>query len=373
MKVPFVDLSIQYESLRAELMPAIESVCAGSRFILGREVAEFEQAFAAYVGAKHAIGVASGTDALHLALRAADVGPGDEVITVANTFIATAIAIWQAGATPVLVDCLPDSYNIDPRAVEKVITFRTKAIIPVHLYGQAADMDSILTIARRHGLRVIEDACQAHGAYHRNRRVGSIGDIGCFSFYPGKNLGAYGDGGALITNSAEMAESVRMLRDYGQKEKYRHVFKGFNSRLDGIQAAVLKIKLAHLDSWNRARFQHAQAYQDRLEQVKGVGLPAIVGDGGAESGQSAHVFHIFAVRVAARDRISKELQKSEISTGIHYPVPIHLQPAFSELGYRKGAFPVAEQLASEVLSLPMYPELTDEQIDWVCGRLRDLI
>ncbi|MEI6808307.1 MAG: DegT/DnrJ/EryC1/StrS family aminotransferase [bacterium] len=369
MKVPFVDLGMQYQSLKNEMIPAIESVCAGSRFILSKDVKEFEQEFSSYVGAKHAVGVASGTEALHLALRAVGVGPGDEVITVTNTFIATVLAIWQAGAKPVLVDCDPVSYNIDVAAIKRAITPRTKAIIPVHLYGQSADMAPIMELATDRGIKVVEDACQSHGAWYKGRRVGAIGTAGCFSFYPGKNLGAYGDGGAIVTNDPEVDGRLRMLRDYGQPEKYKHTTKGFNSRLDGLQAAVLRIKLPRLDAWNRARFEHAQDYIRLLAAGRGIGLPAIVVDPGKLQGAIPHIFHLFVVRVKERDRLARTLAEAGVATGIHYPIPVHLQGAFADLGYGRGSFPNAEKLADEALSLPMYPELSKDQIEWVCSSL----
>jgi len=369
MKVPFVDLGMQYQSLKGEMLPAIESVCSGSRFILSRDVKEFEEDFAAYVGGKYAVGLASGTDALHFALRAIGVGPGDEVITVTNTFIATVLAIWQAGAKPVLVDCDPISYNIDVEAIKRAITPRTKAIIPVHLYGQPADMDPIMELAASRGIKVVEDACQAHGAWYKGRRVGSIGAAGCFSFYPGKNLGAYGDGGIVVTNDPDVAGKLRMLRDYGQSEKYRHISKGFNSRLDGLQAAVLRVKLRHLDSWNRLRSEHADAYVNGLKAAAGIVLPAVVVDPGKTPGAIPHIFHLFVIKVAQRDKVAKALGDAGVATGIHYPIPVHLQGAFADLGDRRGSFPNSEKLADEVLSLPMYPELRAEQIEWVCSNL----
>jgi len=368
MKVPFLDLGSQYQALKADIMPAVEDVFAGSRFILGREVKQFEEAFAQYLGARQAVGLASGTDALHLALRALGIGQGDEVITVANTFIATALGIWQAGATPVLVDCLPDTYVIDPEAAARAITSRTKAILPVHLYGQPADMDAIMAIARRHKLKVVEDACQSHGAWYKDHRAGTIGDIGCFSFYPGKNLGAYGDGGAAVSNDPALADRLRMLRDYGQPEKYKHITKGFNSRLDGVQAAVLLAKLPHLDRWNRARFDHAMEYGQKLTGLKGVGLP-FCSRGIDAAGRVPHVFHLYVVRVADREAVRKHLDAAGIQSGIHYPIPIHRQEAFADLGYAAGTFPVTEAYADQILSLPMFPELTLEQIGYVCEQL----
>lgn len=366
MKVPFLDLGSQYQALKKDILPAVENVFAGTRFILGEEVRRFEDEFARYLGAKHAVGLASGTDALHLALRAVGVGPDDEVITVANTFIATALGIWQAGAKPVLVDCLPDTYNIDPEAVARAVTKRTKAIIPVHLYGQAADMDAIMAVARKHNLKVVEDACQAHGAWCGARRAGMIGDIGCYSFYPGKNLGAYGDGGAIATDNPVLAAKMRMLRDYGQPEKYRHIEKGFNSRLDGVQAAVLLAKLPHLDRWNAARAVHAAEYGRRLAGVAGIALPVARG---ATGDRLSHVYHLYVVRVADRDGVRKKLDAAGIQSGIHYPIPIHLQQAFADLGYKPGAFPVTERYAGGILSLPMFPELAPDQIAYVCDQL----
>lgn len=369
MNVPFVDLKTQYANLRDDMMPAIDSVCAGSRFILGDDVKQFEHDFAAYLGVKHAIGVASGTDALHLALRALDIGEGAEVITAANTFIATAGAIWQAGARPVFVDCEPESYNMDPAALKKAITGKTRAVIPVHLYGQTANMTAILAIAREAGIRVIEDACQAHGAYHGNARAGSMGDIGCFSFYPGKNLGAYGDGGAVVANDPELAAKIRVLRDHGQTEKYRHMVKGFNSRLDGIQAAVLGVKLPHLDIWNAKRAEHAAAYSEALAKIGGIVVPKVVDYGVNVRGKLSHVFHLYVVRVPKRDRVKEALAAAGVQTGIHYPIPIHLQSSFAELGYGKGGFPLTEKYADEALSLPMFPELSREQVAHVCRSL----
>lgn len=365
MKVPFVDLQKQFETLRDEIMPGIENVMKRSAFILGSEVEQFERNFAAYCGAKYAVGVASGCDALLWALKACDIGPGDEVITVANTFIATVLAISMAGGRPVLVDCLEDTYEIDPAAVERAITPRTKAILPVHLYGQPADMDAIMAIAQRHGLVVIEDAAQAHGAMYKGKMCGTFGKVGCFSFYPGKNLGAYGDGGAIVTNDAHIADRVRMLRNYGQPRKYYHDIIGWNSRLDTIQAVVLNVKLKHLTEWNDARRQHAALYRRLLADVP-VGLPV-------EAPNVLHVYHLFVIRVPARDALLKDLESRGISCGIHYPVPVHLQRAYEHLGYKRGAFPIAEKIAEELLSLPMYPELTDEQIAYVCEQIRERI
>lgn len=373
MKVPFVDLGTQYKSIKQDVLAAVDDVFSGSRFILSRDVSEFENDFAAYLGTKFTVGVASGTDALHLALKALDVGPGDEVITAANTFIATTLAISQTGATTVLADCMPDSYNIDPAAVERAITRKTKVIIPVHLYGQPVEIDRIMQIARARGIKVVEDTCQSHGAYFKGKRAGTFGDIGCYSFYPGKNLGAYGDGGAVSTDSPELAARLKMLRDYGQAEKYKHEFKGYNSRLDGVQAAILKIKLRKLDGWNKQRFTNAALYSKLLAGVPGVVTPKICVAHDPASAGVPHVFHLYVVRVPQRDIVKDLLGKNEIQTGIHYPIPIHLQKAYSELGLGKGSFPVTEKYAGEILSLPMFPELTEEQIRFVCDKLAEAV
>jgi dTDP-4-amino-4,6-dideoxygalactose transaminase len=352
--VPFVDLAAQYAGIREDVDEAVNRILQSADFILGSDVRAFEEEFAAFCGVERAVAVDSGTSALELALRACGIKAGDEVITAANTFIATALAISNVGATPVLVDVDPMTYCIDVAAIERALTSRTKAIIPVHLYGHPAEMDSILELARLRGLRVIEDACQAHGARYKGRRVGSFGDAAAFSFYPGKNLGAYGDGGMVVTNDGDVAESVTMLRNYGQKEKYHHVSLGFNRRLDTIQAAALRVKLRHLDAWNAARRDHASAYQ-RLLAGTGVQLPTA-----AEHVEP--VWHLFVVRTSRRDDLRDYLTKLGIITGIHYPIPVHLQPAYSELGYQRGDFPVTEQAADEILSLPMYAELTGEAI-----------
>ena len=365
MKVPFVDLAIQYEAYAAELQAAIQDVLRSCEFILGKDVEIFETEFARFCGVKHCVGVGSGTEALHLALRALSVGPGDEVITVANTYVATVLAIIHVGATPILVDIDPDSYNIDPNRIERVITHRTRAIIPVHLYGQPADMDPIREIAERYGIRIIEDASQAHGAEYNNRRCGSLGDVGCFSFYPGKNLGAYGDAGAAVTNNPAVADRLKMLRNYGQRVKYEHEVKGFNSRLDTLQAAVLKVKLRHLEKWTTARRDHARRYTELLEELE-IGLPRSMPD-------SKHVYHIYAIRTNNRDALQRHLASLEISTVIHYPTPIHLQTAYTDLGYKPGDFPVTEQHAAKVLSLPMFPELTDAQLQFVAQAIRGFL
>ena len=351
--IPFVDLKAQYSSIKAEIDAAVLRTLDSAQFILGSDVAAFEEDFARYCGVDHAIGVNSGTSALHLALLAAGVGAGSEVITVPNTFVATVAAIEYCGARPVFVDIESRYFNLDPERLERAITSRTKAILPVHLYGQTADMDPIVHVARRHGVAVIEDACQAHGAEYKGRRAGSLGDLGCFSFYPGKNLGAYGEGGAVVTRNAEFASKIRMLRDWGQKTKYHHVLKGFNCRLEGIQGAILRVKLRYLEQWTESRRNHAALY-DRL-LAGAVVTPEARAD-------SRHVYHLYAIRSRDRAKLQSELTSQGIQTGIHYPIPVHLMEAYQDLGYGEGSFPEAEKAAREVLSLPMYPELRDEQI-----------
>jgi dTDP-4-amino-4,6-dideoxygalactose transaminase len=357
LQVPFVDLAAQYCTISAEINEAVSKVIRETDFILGREVHLFEEEFASFCQANCAIGVDSGTSALELALRAYEIGPGDEVITAANSFIASALAISHAGATPVLVDVNADTYTIDVGAIEKAITPRTKAIIPVHLYGHPADMDPILQLAQRHGLIVIEDACQAHGARYKGKRAGSLGHAAAFSFYPGKNLGAYGDGGMVVTNDYTVAKRLEMLRNYGQREKYQHMFRGYNRRLDTLQAAVLRVKLKHLDEWNDARRQHAKSYRRLLEQ-SGIVAPHVVAN-------SESVWHLYVIRVDQRDALKEHLASRGISVGIHYPIPIHLQPAYRDLSYRQGDFPVTEEYARRILSLPMYAELTPESVSRV--------
>ena len=361
--IPFVDLKAQYHSIKAEVDAAIADVLENSAFILGKHVAAFEEAFAAYCDVPHAAGVNSGTSALHLALLAADIGPGDEVITVPFTFVATVAAIGYSGARPVFVDVDPRGFTMDPAKIEAAITERTKAIMPVHLYGQAADMDPILEIARRHKLIVIEDAAQAHGARYKGKRVGSMGDIGCFSFYPGKNLGAYGEGGAVVTSNPEFHRKVRMLRDWGTEKRYHHVLKGYNYRLEGIQGAILGVKLPKLDQWTACRQTHAREYS-KLLAGSGIKTPEVMP-------YSQHVFHVYALMSPQRDRLQQALQEKGIQNGIHYPFPIHMLEAWKDLGYSAGAFPVAEKLAAEELSIPMFPELTSEQIAFICATLRE--
>jgi dTDP-4-amino-4,6-dideoxygalactose transaminase len=362
MPIPLCDLTAQFQPLKAEIMAAIEGVLDSMHLFLGPNMAAFESEFAAYCGARECVAVGNGTDALHLALRAADIGSGDEVITVAHTFFATAEAIWMAGAQPVFVDIDPQTFTMDVRQVEAKLSPRTKAILPVHLYGQMADMQPILEIAARHGLVVIEDAAQAHGATYGGRRAGAIGHLGCFSFYYSKNLGAYGEAGAVTTSDPELARRLRLLRDHGSEVRYQHTTFGFNSRMDEMQAAILRVKLRHLDAWNAQRRQNAARYADLLRD-SGVEPPWLVSDG-------SHVYYVYVVRSPAREALQACLAEREIQAGIHFPVPIHLQPAAKSLGYRAGDLPHTEQAAREVLSLPMYPELTDEQIVCVAETVR---
>jgi dTDP-4-amino-4,6-dideoxygalactose transaminase len=362
--IPFVDLKAQYRSIKEEVRAAVDGVLESCEFTLGREVVAFENEFATFCRTTHGIGVNSGTSALHLALLAAGVGPGDEVITVPFTFIATVSAVHYTGARPVFVDIDPETFTMDPARVEAAITPRTRAIIPVHLYGQPADMDLILEIAKRHGLVVIEDAAQAHGAEYKGRRAGSMGDLGCFSFYPGKNLGAYGEGGMVVTDDPEYARTLRMLRDWGAEKKYQHVLKGYNYRLEGIQGAVLRVKLRHLEAWTEARRAAAARYNSLFG---GSDVPTPTARTWAR-----HVYHIYAVQTARRQEWQEALQAQDIQTAIHYPTPVHLLPAFADLGYRAGEFPCAERAASTVLSLPMFPELTPQQSETVVRAVRAL-
>src|SRR6267142_1715818 len=355
--VPFVDLSAQYPMIATEINEAVAKVIHDTDFILGREVGLFEEEFAAYCEAKYAVGVDSGTSALELALRAYEIGPGDEVITAANTFIASALAISHAGAKPVLVDVDPYTYTIDVAGIAKAITARTKAILPVHLYGHPAHMDPIRQLAEKYGLVVIEDACQAHGARYKGKRAGSLGHAAAFSFYPGKNLGGFGDGGMVVTNDRDIAKRLEMLRNYGQKEKYHHQFRGYNRRLDTLQAAILRVKLKYLEKWNAARRWNAKLYQQSLE---GSGVVTPTEAAGAES-----VWHLYVIRTEQRDELKDHLINRGISASIHYPIPIHLQPAYRDLGYQRGDFPVTEAHAQQILSLPMYAELTPVSVEYV--------
>jgi dTDP-4-amino-4,6-dideoxygalactose transaminase len=362
--IPFVDLRAQYLSIKPEVDAAIQGVLDSCQFTLGSEVAAFEEEFAAYCGAAHGVGVNNGTSALHLALLAAGVGPGDEVITTPFTFVASVAAIHYTGATTVFVDIDPATYTLDPALIEAAVTPRTKAILPVHLYGQPADMAPIMAIARRHGLVVIEDACQAHGAELDGRRAGSLADMGCFSFYPGKNLGAYGEGGMVTTSHPEFARTIRMLRDWGAETKYHHVLKGYNYRLEGLQGAILRVKLRHLEAWTEARRAAAARY-DVLFAGTSVVAPLVKRD-------ARHVFHIYAIRTANRQALQAALTARGVQTGIHYPFPVHLLPAYADLGYRAGDFPHAERAAREELSLPMYPELQADAQARVAEALIDL-
>ncbi len=360
--IPFLDLKAQYTQIKPEIDAALARVVANANFVLGPEVTAFEERFARYCRTAHCRAVNTGTSALHLALLAAGIGPGDEVITVSMTFVATTAAILYSGAKPVFVDVDPATWTMNPALIEAAITPRTKAIMPVHLHGQMADMDPIMSIARRHGLVVIEDAAQAHGAEYKGRRAGSIGDLGCFSFYPGKNLGAFGEGGAVVTDQPDLARRVSLLRDWGQEAKYKHVVAGYNYRMDGIQGAVLNVKMNHIESWTDARRSLAERY-DRL-------LSDLHLAGPQPPWYSRHVYHVYAVRLSRRDDAIILLREAGIDVGIHYPVPVHLQKAYAELGYQPGDLPVTEMLANEFLSLPIYPELLPEQVAEVVSTLK---
>jgi len=363
--IPLVDLKAQYQSIKDEIDQAIQWCIDRTSFIMGPEVEAFEQEFASFCGAKHAIGVDSGTAALHLSLIILGIGPGDEVVTSTHTFIATAEATSLVGARPVFVDIDPHTYNVDPALLEAAITPKTRAIIVVYLTGQPADMDPILSVARRHGLAVIEDAAQAHGATYKGRPVGTLGDIACFSFYPGKNLGCYGDGGAMVTNRDDCADQARLLRDHGRRTKYEHLVTGYGYRLDALQAAILRAKLPHLQAWNERRREHAATYTELLAPL-GVGLPY-------ELPEVRSVYHLFMVRVPRRDEVLAYMREQGIGAGIHYPIPLHLQPVYRDLGYQEGDLPEAERAAKEVLSLPMYAELTQEQLERVADVLREAL
>jgi dTDP-4-amino-4,6-dideoxygalactose transaminase len=364
--ISFLDMKAQYASIKNEVDSAVLNVLANCQFVLGKEVADFEERFADYCEVKHAVALNSGTSALHLALLAAGIGPGDEVITVGMTFVASVAAILYAGAKPVLVDVDPATWNLDPQQLAKALTPCTKAIIPVHLHGLMADMDPICEFAKQHGLVVIEDACQAHGAAYKGKRAGSMGLMSAFSFYPGKNLGAYGEAGALVTQDAELAKTVRMLRDFGQDSKYHHKLRGYNYRMEAIQGAVLGVKLNYLERWTEQRRQVAQWYFKHLKNNSALQIPSPLAD-------SRHVYHVFAVLTEARDKVQQQLQEQGIGTNIHYPIPVHLQPAYADLGYRQGSLPVSERLAKQFLSLPMYPELTAEQVAQVCAALQQTV
>lgn len=362
MQIPFVDLRAQYLAVKADIDAAIAAVIRDSSFIGGPYLEAFEKAFADYCGTRFAVGVSNGTDALRLALLACGVVPGDEVITVPNTFIATTEAITMVGADVRFVDVTPSTFTIDPERLEGAITERTRAVIPVHLYGRPTDMDPILEIAQRRGIRVVADAAQAHGALYKGCKMGTLGDAVCFSFYPGKNLGAYGDGGAVVTDDPEITHRVAMLRDHGRTKKYEHEIEGFNCRLDGIQAAILNTKLPYLEGWTDKRRQHAQRYGKCLAGVPGVRTPP-------EDRAVRSVYHLYVIQVEDRSKVRVHLEAEGIATGIHYPIPLHLQPAYTRFKLPEGSFPVSEEQARTVLSLPMYPELSEEQIEFVATKV----
>jgi dTDP-4-amino-4,6-dideoxygalactose transaminase len=362
MKIPFLDLGAQFNTIQPQIEHAIAEVLASHAFAGGPFVEKFEQQFARFSQREFAIGVGSGTEALWLALKALGIGAGDEVITVPNSFMATVEAIVFCGATPVFVDIDERTYNMDPQKLEQALTSRTAAIIPVQLYGQMADMDPIMDFAKRHNLYVIEDACQAHGAEYKGRQAGSIGHLGCFSFYPGKNLGAYGDAGAVVTNDHQWANKIRMLRDHGQSKKYQHDLMGWNARMDGIQGAVLSVKLEYLPHWNEARRRHAAHYNELLGNVDNVVIPS-------EAQDRKHVYHVYALCSNRRDALGEYLESRQIAHAIHYPVPLHLQPAWSSTGSH-GSFPVAERFTAQTISLPMFPELTAEQVSYVADQVK---
>lgn len=360
--IPLVDLKTQYQTIKTEINLAIKGVLDSTHYILGEEVEEFEKEFATFTNSKFAVGVSSGLSALELGMRALGIGPGDEVITPVNSFIASSSAISFTGAKPVLVDCEESSFNIDPKKIGEKISKRTKAIMPVHLYGRSVNMDQILKIAKKHNLIVVEDACQAHGAQYKGRKTGSMGKFGAFSFYPGKNLGAYGDGGIVTTSDENLAQIIKSMRNYGQTERYHHSYLAWNSRLDTIQAAILLVKLKHLNVWNNARLEVAKLYNKLLK-----GLPLITPEIPQDS---THVFHLYVIRTPKRNPLSVYLNKNGISTGLHYPIPIHLQKAYKNLGHSRGDFPISEKLSEEILSLPIFPELEKSQVEFICKSIR---
>jgi len=360
--IPLVDLKLQYRALESEIKKAIEDVFEESTFISGKFLSDFEKAFSDFCSVKYTVGVSSGTSALYLALIACGIGEGDEVITVPNTFIATTEAISAVGARPVFVDIDPVTYTIEVSKIEKAITKNVKAIIPVHLYGQPARMDEVLSLAGRYGLRIIEDAAQSHGAEYKTKKAGALGDVGCFSFYPGKNLGAYGDAGCVVTDNIEIAEKVRLLRNHGREEKYHHIVEGFNHRLDTLQAKLLSVKLRYLEDWNKRRRHIAEWYKEFLRDGP-LKLPQ-------EDKDSLHVYHLFVIQTDNRDALKKNLEEKGIFAGIHYPIPLHLQKAYAYLGYKAGDFPVAEKVSKKILSLPMYPELKKEEVEFICERIK---
>ena len=373
MKVPLLDLRAQYASIKEEIDSAIKKVLDSGIFILGDNVNSFEREFSGYCGAKYGVGVASGTDALELALRALGIGKGDDVITPPFTFIATTEAIVSVGARPVFADIDPTTYNIDPAKIEKILRNdkkkRIKALIPVHLYGQSCDMDEIMNLAKKYRLKVVEDCCQAIGATYKGKKVGTFGDCGCFSFFPSKNLGAYGDGGIVITSNKSVADKIRTLRFHGAKDKYNHVIEGVNSRLDTIQAAILRVKIKHIDKWNDARRRNASLYSSSLmlHEAKNKCIPPREAEG------RRHVYNVYALRAEKRDGLRRFLEDKGVTTGMHYPIALHLEEVYRHLGYKKGDFPLAERLAGEVLSLPMYPELKESQIKYVVSQIYNFI
>ncbi len=364
MQIPFIDFKKLHDPIKDETNNAIQNVISNNAFILGKAVTDFENDFAKAHGVKHCVGVSSGTDANHLALWALDIKVGDEIIIPANTFIATAWGATLCGATPVFVDCESDSYNIDPKKIEEKISPKTKAIVAVHLYGQPADMDELRKVADRHNIILIEDAAQSHIAEYKGKRIGGLSRAASFSFYPGKNLGAFGEGGAVTTNDDELAQKIRMLRDHGSMKKYYHEYYGHNYRMEGIQGAVLGVKLKYLEDWTMKRKQAANKYSELLKDVSQIKLPG-------EMPYASHVYHLFVIRTKERDKLQKFLNDNGISTGLHYPIPLHLQKCFEHLGYKKGDFPQTEILADECLSLPMFPDLSDEQISYVCDKIRE--
>ena len=365
MKINFVDLHKQYQSIKPEIDLAIKTSITQTDFILGGGVELFERSFAKFCQVKYAVGVASGTDALFLSLKALSIGTGDEVITQANTFIASAYAISMTGAIPVLVDVSPQTYNLDANTVEKAITKKTKAILPVHLYGQATEMKPLLELAKKYKLHIIEDACQAHGALSNRKKVGGFGIAAAFSFYPGKNLGAYGDAGAITTNNSKLYKKILKLRNYGQAKKYHHLVLGYNSRLDTLQARILSVKLKYLNRWNRLRVQHAKLYSQKLAALSSLVITPLIGK------QITSVYHLYVLQVKKRNQLLKFLNDHGINAIIHYPIPIHLQPAYKNLNYKKGDFPVTEHLCQNIISLPMYPELTNKEIEYTCQTIAD--
>jgi dTDP-4-amino-4,6-dideoxygalactose transaminase len=363
--IPFLNLRAQYQKIKPEIDSAISQVVSSSQFILGEQVEAFEQEFASYCQTKHAVAVNSGTSALHLAMLTAGLKPGDEVITVSYTFIATAAAICYVGAKPVFVDIDPQTCTLDAAQLEQAITARTKIVMPVHLYGNCANMDQISAVARRHNLIIIEDAAQAHGAEYRGRRTGSMSDLACFSFYPSKNLGAFGEGGAIVTSHADYARQLRVLRDHGQTQRYRHDVHGFNYRMEALQGAVLRVKLDHLDDWNNARRKHASEYRKHLADVD-VHLMS-------ETPNSQCVYHVFPIFTSRRDALRASLESDGVATGIHYPIPVHLQRGYRDLGYRSGDFPHTEKACKETLSLPIYPELTSDNVSYIANSIRQFL